>query len=467
VPDNEEISVYDEKLIAETKRELIAKGVEYCLATYVDVHGVPKAKTSPIASFDKMAKGSELFTVGAMEGMGLVGPQEDECAAVPDLGSMVILPWDKRFAWFASDLYYRGEPYPNCSRVLLKRALERAKNYTFNIGVEAELYVYRKTNSHYTAIVESNYQGVCPAYDVDQTMQSVSFLKPMAEHMGRLGWGLYSFDQEGGRGQYEFDFAYADALTTCDRLIFLRFMAKQIARTVGAIATFMPKPYSSDFRSGAHFNMSLADKSSGSNLFDPANGGNGDFARRYNIGFPDIAFHFTAGLLAHAPALTALACPTYNSYKGLTSQGDMADMSWAPVLRCYGSNNRSAMLRLPMNRYCVENRSPDISTNFYLTAAYSFAAGIDGVEKASDPGVPWNENLYEFVEGRVPPPKILPDRLPRTLIEALDAFRTDPLVETSLGKEFRDIYLRQKTKEWERDFYKVSNEERSLMMEYV
>jgi glutamine synthetase len=145
----------------------------------------------------------------------------------------------------------------------------------------------------------------------------------------------------------------------------------------------------------------------------------------------------------------------------------MADMSWAPVLRCYGSNNRSAMLRLPMNRYCIENRSPDISTNFYLTAAFSFAAGMDGIANGRDPGVPWNENLYELVEGRVATPERMPDRLPRTLIEALDSFRADKLVATSLGEGFRDIYLRQKTKEWERDFYKVSNEERLLMMEHV
>jgi glutamine synthetase len=459
--------VYDANLIAETKRELMSKGVQYCLATYVDVHGVPKAKTSPIDTFEKMVRGSELFTVGAMEGMGLVGPQEDECAAVPDLSSMMILPWDKRFAWFASDLHYRGEPYANCSRVLLKRALERAKQYTFNIGVEAELYVFRKANGSYKAIVDSNYQGICPAYDVDQMLQSVSFLHPMVEHMNELGWGVYSFDQEGGRGQYEFDFAYADALTTCDRLIFLRFMAKQVARSLGAFATFMPKPFSNDFRSGAHFNMSLADKTRKVNVLDPTHGGTGDYARRYNIGFPDIAFHFTAGLLDHAPALTALACPTGNSYKGLVSQGDMADMSWAPVLRCYGRNNRSAMLRLPMNRYCIENRSPDISTNFYLTAAFSLAAGMDGVQRAGDPGAPWNENLYELVEGRATASEPMPERLPRTLIEALDAFSADPLVVTSLGEGFRDIYVRQKTKEWNRDFYKVSDEERLQMMEYI
>src|SRR5262249_38396241 len=140
--------------------DLIAKGVQYCFATYVDVHGVPKAKTCPISSFEKMAKGSELFTVGAMEGMGLVGPQEDECAAVPDLTSVMILPWDKRFAWFASDLYYRGEPYPNCARVMLKRVIEKSKQYVFNVGVETEFYVFRKHDGAYRAIVGSNYQGI-------------------------------------------------------------------------------------------------------------------------------------------------------------------------------------------------------------------------------------------------------------------------------------------------------------------
>jgi glutamine synthetase len=151
----------------------------------------------------------------------------------------------------------------------------------------------------------------------------------------------------------------------------------------------------------------------------------------------------------------------------LIAQGDMADISWAPVLRCYGRNNRSAMLRLPMNRYCVENRAPDISTNFYLTAAFSLAAGMEGISSALDPGAPWNENLYELAEGRANASKPLPQRLPRTLIEALDAFRVDPLIAETFGEEFRDIYMRQKTREWEQGFYKVSDEERLAMMEFI
>jgi glutamine synthetase len=456
----------DTAQIKDTRRRLEAAGVEYCYATYVDVHGIPKAKAVPLASFEKMARGSELFTVGALDGMGLVGPQHDECAAVPDLDSLIILPWDKRFAWFASDLHYHGEPYANCSRVILRRHLDAAARagYVFNLGVEPEFYVFRRTGNGIEPLVETRFKGPTPAYDVYQTQRSISFLDPMIRGMNELGWGVYSFDQEGGHGQYELDFAYADAMTTADRLVFLRFMAKAIAASIGAVACFMPKPFAGDFRSGAHYNMSLADARTRKNLFDPAVTKPGALARKYKIDVPDLVYHFTAGVLAHAPALTAISCPTFNSYKGLIAQGDMPDMSWAPVLRCYGRNNRSAMMRLPMNRACIENRSPDISTNFHLTAALSLAAGLEGIQGKADPGRPWNENLYETAKGAAPD---VPARLPRTLIEAIDAFAADALSAKALGGEFRDNYIRQKTKEWERGFYRVTLEERNDQLEFV
>jgi glutamine synthetase len=124
------------------------------------------------------------------------------------------------------------------------------------------------------------------------------------------------------------------------------------------------------------------------------------------------------------------------------------------------------MIRLPMNRPCVENRSPDISANFYLAAALSVAAGLDGMEHKTDPGAPWNENLYEIVDGKATAERT-PERLPRTLIEALDAFRSDPLVAEVYGTEFRDIFLRQKTREWDQAFYRVTSEERDQQVEYI
>ena len=135
----------DPELVAATKQKLLDAGVKYCYASYVDLHGVSKAKTTPIDSFEKMVHGSELFTVGAMEGMGLVGPEEDECAAVPDLDTCVVFPWDATQAWFTGQLYYHGEPYANDSRVILKRQLDKAASMGmgFNLGCEPEFYVFK------------------------------------------------------------------------------------------------------------------------------------------------------------------------------------------------------------------------------------------------------------------------------------------------------------------------------------
>ncbi|HXB02940.1 MAG TPA: type III glutamate--ammonia ligase, partial [Opitutaceae bacterium] len=175
--------------------------------------------------------------------------------------------------------------------------------------------------------------------------------------------------------------------------------------------------------------------------------------------------HFIGGLLDHAEALCAVTCPTYNSYKGLLAQGDMPDTSWAPVLQAYGQNNRSAMLRLPMNRPCIENRTPDMSANFYLSAALSLHAGLDGLERQIDPGEPLNENLY--LDPGLPSGKPRRRRLPRTLLQATDALEASSFARSKLGDEFVDIFVAQKRKEWDADFYAVTSDERDQHLVFV
>jgi glutamine synthetase len=104
-------------------------------------------------------------------------------------------------------------------------------------------------------------------------------------------------------------------------------MVKSVARSLGAVATFMPKPFSHDFRSGAHHNMSLMDTRTNENLFDTKSRPVGDIARAGGLDATDEALYFVGGLLKHADALCAISCPSYNSYKGLIARGDMPDMS--------------------------------------------------------------------------------------------------------------------------------------------
>jgi glutamine synthetase len=227
------------------RRRLEAAGVRYVFGAYTDLNGVPKSKCVPIDHFEAMAAGSELYTVGALEGMGKLGPNEDECVSIPDLDSLTVLPWDPRYALAAADLYFHGQPYSHDARRVLRRQVEAAAamGYAPQMGVEPEVYVLRQVDGRWRPFVASDLDNQpTRGYDLEATMLADPFLDPMVTYLDELGWDVYSFDHEGGDGQYEFDFGYTDALAMADRMVVFRLLAKHVARTLGCIATFMPKP---------------------------------------------------------------------------------------------------------------------------------------------------------------------------------------------------------------------------------
>ncbi|HLI11675.1 MAG TPA: type III glutamate--ammonia ligase [Alphaproteobacteria bacterium] len=438
--------------------ELAEAGVEYLFGAYVDILGVPKSKCVPIGHFGSMIKGSELYTVGALEGMGPLGPNEDECVGMPDLASLTILPWNRRYAVIAADLLWHGQPYSHDSRWILKKQIEAAAamGLRINMGVEPELYVLRP--------VDGNWQPFSPddqlnaptrGYDLEATMRADAFLEPMVKYINELGWDVYSFDHEGGDGQYEFDFAYTDALSMADRMLIFRLMAKHVARTLGCIATFMPKPWPDAFGSGAHYNISVANSKTGENLF----AGSAESVSAGDRGYSDVAYHFTAGVLRHAEAITAVTCPTVNSYKRLEPYGRMREMSWAPVYRAYGHNNRTLMCRLPMSRRCLELRAADSGCNFYLGAAMAVAAGLDGIRRKLDPGEPVEFNTYDPAS-QAELARLGVVRLPRTLGDAIEAFAQDELALSTFGEAFHKSYVEYKRREWNDYCLEVTDWER-------
>jgi glutamine synthetase len=429
----------DEEL-QKTKQWLIEEGVQYAFGSWADFYGRPKAKAVPIEYFDSMVQGSELYTVGALPGMGPLGPHEDECQAVADINSLVICPWDRRYAYMAADLVWHGDPYEYCPRSILKKVLGEARDmgFVFNLGFEPEVYVLREGQNGELLPLHPDDTGFW-GYDVQSTLDGMSFLDVMVRYLDELGWGVFSFDHEGGNSQYEFDFGYTDALSQSDRFTFMRLMLKEVAKKIGAFATFMPKPYTDNFGSGAHYNMSLADTDTGVNVFDDPDDPNG-------VGYSRLAYHFVGGLLKHYGAITAVTCPTVNSYKRLIGRGFMDDITWAPVFVRYGDNNRTLMIRLPKDRRCVENRAADISSNMYFGAAISLAAGLEGIKEQIDPGPPTNANLYELNRRQLQEEGV--QLLPRTLLEAVNEFEADPLTDRVFGP-LKSVFVELKNKEWE------------------
>lgn len=427
-------------------RELESKGVRYVFGAYVDIHGVPKSKCVPISHLERAAQGSERYTVGALEGMGMLGPNEDECLGIPDIGELVVLPWDRRYALAPADLVFHGEPYSHDSRHVLERQAQacRELGYELKMGVEPEVYVVRETEDGVVPWVrEDLHNAPTRGYDVETTMLADGFLEPMVDHLNELGWKVQSFDHEGGDGQYEFDFDYTDGVRMADRMLIFRLAAKHVARSLGCVATFMPKPFPDSFGSGAHINLSLSDSETGENAFG---GGDATNGRRW-AGYSELAYRFAAGVLRHAGAITALACPTVNSYKRLIPIGQMRDITWAPVYRAYGENNRTLMCRLPQDRHCVELRIADSACNFYLTAALTVAAGLRGIRDGLDPGDPVNIDTYAVDDEELARQGV--ERLPRTLGQAVDELERDELAREVLGPALHDTFVSYKRSEWE------------------
>jgi glutamine synthetase len=396
----------------------------------------------PIDHLHHMAAGSELYTGYAVDGMGQA-PNDDEFASIPDFDHLVQLPWEPKVAWIPADIHFKGEPYPLSTRVALKNVqAEAAKlGLGFNLGIECEIFVLKKMPDGSLAIPNPDDKLIKPCYDLRGFMSNFTWLDRMATTINDLGWDLYSFDHEDANGQYEFDFTYADALTTCDRFTFFRMMAKQYAEDLGLLATLMPKPYANRTGNGAHFNMSLYELNTKDNLFKckPEDDPRG-------LGLTPMGYHFIGGILRHGRALCATFAPTVNSYKRLVRRGSMATFSWAPVFNSYGSNNRTNSIRVPMGGGRCESRNADGAVNPYLAATLALAAGLEGVREKIDPGLPNDDNLYEMSEEARRARGI--DFLPQNLDEAVDAFEADPLVEKTLGKELRDEFVRYKRDEW-------------------
>jgi len=425
--------------LAALKTSLEDKNVTTCIASYVDMHGVSKSKFAPITHFDNMMGGSEMFTGAALDGV----PQEindEEVACMPDPASATILPWQPEIAYFSCDLWTEGKPFEACSRVILGRQIDRAAElgFTMNLGMEAEFFVFRD-EAGTPKPVSPLHDLDKPAYDTTRLLDNIHWLGELVAAMDALGWDVYSFDHEDGIGQVEIDFAYADVRTMADRYVFLRMMANAIARKHGAFACFMPKPYGDRTGSGAHFNMSLADKGTGENLFKSSDDPRG-------CGLSRLGYQFLAGILKHLPAIMAVVAPQVNSYKRLVKQGSMSGFTWAPVFACYGDNNRTNAMRIPKGGGRVELRAADSACNPYLGAALCLAAGLEGIAEDLDPGDPNTDNMYLVSDEERARRGI--EMLPRTLDEAVTAFKADPLSKQVFGEAMFNSWVEFKEQEW-------------------
>jgi glutamine synthetase len=438
--------------IAEVRKELEDAGVQYVMSAWIDLFGIPKTKPVPMSDFELlcMGKGPQ-FAVHSVSFVPELSPADPDQVMVPDLDAVYICPWDTSMAIIFADLFWMDKPYNVCPRQALKRAIHDAEKagYVGYAGIEPEFIALRfDENGQPVKAIDDNPKEITLrrqafGYDVEQTIDSMPFLKEMIDIVEDLGWNMHDVVCEGGYSQFELDFHYTELLEMADRLVFLRILLKEVAKEHGMFITFMPKPTTGDWRSGAHINFSLQSiDNPGENLFNSKDSGDG---------WSEQAIHAVGGLMAHAEAITAIACPTVNSYNGLVPRVggfEGGTVTWAPTNITYGHNNRSAQFRLPQSRYCIENRAADMCMNVYLSLGMTLAASLKGIANKMDPGPATDRDLYNMTDEEFEELGIR--RLPRNLMIATEALRNDEIALQVMGPVMRKSYIAYKVDEWER-----------------
>jgi len=427
----------------------------FVLAQFVDIHGAAKAKAVPAEHLRMVLEEGAGFAAFAIWGMGM-GPEGADYMAVGDPATLAPMPWLPGYARIACDGHVKGAPYALCSRVALKRRLAALadEGLTLYTGMEPEFMLLARDAGGALRPADATDTLEKPCYDYKGLARSAAYLERLVDAVRPAGLDVYQIDHEDANGQFEVNFTYADALTTADRMVFFKMAASEIARQMGLVASFMPKPFSDRTGTGTHVHLSLGDGRT-RNLFH-------DDADRHGLGLSQTGYHFLGGLLRHARALAAVCAPTVNSYKRLVVGRALSGATWAPAYIAYGDNNRTATVRVPYGR--LELRLPDGSCNPYLATAAIVAAGMDGVRNRIDPGPPINENLYEWTPAKLAERGIA--LLPQTLGEALDALEADPVVREGLGEALAAEFLRLKWMEWIEYSRHVSDWERERYVEF-
>ncbi len=386
---------------------------------------------------------------GAMEeGMGFDGSSiqgfaridESDMVAMPDPDTWSLLPWrpteNNAVARMFCDIYRPdGGPFEGDPRYVLKRNLKRAADlgYTFHVGPELE-YFYFKDSKGTQGLDDGGY------FDMTSTDIASDLRRETVLTLMDMGVAVEYSHHEASASQHEIDMRYTDALTMADNVMTYRLVVKQVAQRQGVHATFMPKPIIGMNGSGMHVHQSLFEGDR-----------NAFFDKDDEYCLSSTARCFIAGLLRHAPEITAVTNQWVNSYKRLVSGYE------APVYVSWARQNRSDLVRVPEYRRGrekstrIELRSPDPACNPYLAFSVILAAGLEGIERQYEVPDPVEENVYDMTDDERRTRGI--GTLPASLLEAVMLTEKSEMVRKALGDHVFDAFIKNKRIEW--DLYRT------------
>jgi glutamine synthetase len=395
---------------------------------FVDHAGIPKTKAVHRDGFERRARAGVGLAKGvlALDPSGMLHPESGlspvgECRLVPDLSTLVPLPFARGQATVACDMMEPDAttPWDGCPRSALKRVLGRLgeRGYRSLASYEAEFYVWG------------------PEGPLDRTPYAASFalttaadfVAELAETLEEMGVRPEQCHAEVGHGNLEISVGEAEALAAADRRVQVLEAIRGVAHRMGLETTMAPKPYLEGAGNGHHLHMSLYENDAPV-LFDPSGALSGPGSG------------FVAGLLEHLPAVMAFTAASPNSYHRL------APGMWSSVYAAYGLDNREAAVRIASPvagaesaTANVELKPMDVTANPYLALAAVLAAGMDGMDRNLDPGEPASVDPATLSDEERASKGIYP--LPASLDEALDALERDGVLIEALGEPLVRTHL--------------------------
>ncbi|GMR64358.1 type I glutamate--ammonia ligase [Bacillus cereus] len=411
------------------------ENVKYVRLQFTDLLGVIKNVEIPVRQLTKALDNKMMFDGSSIE--GFVRIEESDMYLYPDLDTWVIFPWTAekgKVARLICDIYnadgtpFDGDPRNNLKRVL--KEMEALGFSDFNLGPEPEFFLF-KVDEKGNPTLELNDNG--GYFDLAPMDLGENCRRDIVLELEEMGFEIEASHHEVAPGQHEIDFKYASAIRSCDDIQTFKLVVKTIARKHGLHATFMPKPLYGVNGSGMHCNLSLF--KNGENVFFDQNG---------DLQLSDDARHFIAGILKHAPAFTAVANPTVNSYKRLVPGYE------APCYVAWSAQNRSPLVRIPASRGIstrVEVRSVDPAANPYLVMATLLAAGLDGIKNKLTPPAAVDRNIYVMTKEEREEAGIVD--LPATLAQALVTLQSNEVVCGALGEHLLEHFIEAKEIEWD------------------
>jgi glutamine synthetase len=454
-------------LVKQVREKINELNIDYIYYQFISVTGRIVGKGVPADHWEQIASRGFQLVYGSTANLFIdrygdyigYGPEAMELVGIPDPETFCQLPWDKRVARVYCTCFRNREERENpgghlssdCRgnlRIMHEEFQAKHDGLHLRHGMEPEMMWLKRGEDGKPDGGFS--KPFCYHIDQFESLRPV-FMKAI-EYSRFMGLDMIQGDHEDAPGQLELNFTYDDALRTCDRLSTYRQICAQVARENNLIACFMTKPFMGVSANGCHTNMSLW--TGGEDTLnrlgnDVLNGLDDNYHYQQggdNKFMPDtddqqlpgkIGLYAVAGVMKHLDGLTALGCPTVNSYRRLWDTG-----FWAPVYKDWGYQNRTTALRISApGRF--EFRAVDSMVNPYLLCAGLLKAFDDGISNQLDPGEPEGRNIYEAMEAGKEVTK-----LPMSLGEALEALKKDSLLMEALPNEMGRVFLHYKEDEW-------------------